>query len=652
MCGIAGILTAPGKQAPHRALDVITDRINHRGPDGRGAFQDDDAGVHLGHTRLAIVDLSPGGAQPMVSQSERYVIVLNGEIYNYKDLRKQLDDEVSITWRGSSDTEVLLAACETWGLEIALSRLDGMFAFGLWDRKERELGLARDRFGEKPLYVGETNEGIVFSSQLGSILDYPGFVGIDDHDATDMFLALSYIPEPRTPFTNVWKVPAASFVRLTAGTRRAEPIPYWSAPQAALDARENAVRTRASETEIAAQIEERLSKVIGNQMLADVPLGAFLSGGIDSSLVVAMMQKQSDRPVKTFTIGFKDAAYDEAPYARAVAKHLGTDHTEVMLDWSEALSLVEKLPETYDEPFADSSQLPTRLVSAIARKSVTVCLSGDGGDEVFGGYNRHLLATRYERVRDGVPSFLRAPVGHALTAVAQPRLAGLITALGKIAGENRVRLASEKLNKIGGALRSDGDLGLYLSLVRRDEGLVKTKALEQLFGRTYAQISGDGHPLAELMMMLDTLTYLPGDILAKVDRAAMSVALETRVPYLDHHLFSLAWSLPISEKIKGGQTKSVLRNILAKHVPSELFERPKAGFGVPIESWLKGPLRGWAEANLAAFQQSNPRHAATVQEARDAFYAGKGHLHHFLWNVLMLQAWRRRYQDAFRAHAA
>ncbi|MCR6636419.1 asparagine synthase (glutamine-hydrolyzing) [Devosia sp.] len=646
MCGIAGILTGSDVQAPQDALEAITGRIRHRGPDASGLHREVDAPLQFGHTRLAIVDLTPSGAQPMLSHSGRYVIVMNGEIYNYRELRSKLDSEGVAAWRGSSDTEVLLAAFENWGVEAALSRAEGMFALGLWDRQERTLTLARDRFGEKPLYVGETKEGIVFASQLSAILAYPGFSGREDEDAIEMFLALSYIPEPRTPFQNVWKLPPGTYARLSPGQRKVEPVAYWDAGEAASQARQNVVDQALSTADIVQQIEKRLSDVIGNQMVADVPLGAFLSGGIDSSLVVALMQAQSSKAIKTFTIGFKDEAYDEAPYARAIAQHLGTDHTEVILDWAEALTLVERLPEIYDEPFADSSQLPTHLVSAIARRSVTVCLSGDGGDEVFAGYNRHFMATQYSRARAMIPTPLRRPTAHVLRAAAQPRFAGLLTKLGNIVGAKGVKLASEKLNKIGSALLSDSDLDLYLGLVRRDEGLVASEALRSHFLQEIEGIQGSVDGLPDTMMIMDTLTYLPGDILAKVDRAAMAVALETRVPYLDHQLFALAWSLPITDKIKGNRTKAILRDILSKHVPVEMFERPKAGFGVPIESWLRGELRDWAEANLSLFQDANPKYSGIVQAARDKFYSGEGHLHHFLWNVLMLQAWQARYRNA------
>ncbi|KFL26630.1 hypothetical protein JP74_12915 [Devosia sp. 17-2-E-8] len=649
MCGIAGILTAPGKHAPQGALEAITDRIRHRGPDSSGLYRDQDATLEFGHTRLAIVDLSPGGAQPMVSASGRFVIVMNGEIYNYPDLRRRLDETVSPAWRGTSDTEVLLVACEAWGIEEALKQAEGMFALALWDRKEHALTLARDRFGEKPLYVGETDEGIVFASQLGAILAYPGFVGREDEQAIEMFLALSYIPEPLTPYRNVWKLPPGTMVRLLPGQQRAEPIAYWTAAQAIAESRLRVQSDQLGTEDVVQQIEQRLHTAVGNQMVADVPLGAFLSGGIDSSLVVALMQAQSARPVKTFTIGFKDEAYNEAHHARAIARHLGTDHTEVMLDWADALSLVEKLPEIYDEPFADSSQLPTRLVSAVARRSVTVCLSGDGGDEVFAGYNRHRLAMRYTKIRSMIPASLRGPAAGVLTFAAQPRMAGAINVARRMVGSGQTRLASEKLNKISSALRAESDLDLYLGLVRRDEGLVTSDALRNLLMHEYRDVSASANSLSETMMLLDTLTYLPGDILAKVDRAAMSVALETRVPYLDHHLFGLAWALPMTEKIKGNSTKDVLRRMLSRYVPTELFERPKAGFGVPIESWLRGQLRDWAEVGLARFRQANPKYSDIVARARDEFYAGKGHLHHFLWNVLMLQAWQEKYRGASAA---
>ena len=641
MCGIAGVLTSEGRAIPRQSLEDMAECIAHRGPDASGFHTDFEAGVHLAHRRLAIVDLSSAGAQPMTSHSGRYTVVLNGEIYNFRDIRAELDAATTPRWRGTSDTEVLLAACDAWGVERTLKHLDGMFAFAIWDREERCLTLARDRMGEKPLFVGVCPDGLVFASELRSIMAYPGFVGEPDDEALDLFLGLSYIPEPRTPFLNVWKIAPGCFAQARPGDRSVRARAYWNAAEEALAAR--FASQGASAEELLTAIEERLAAVVANQMIADVPLGAFLSGGIDSSLIVALMQRASTKPVRTFTIGFNDETYDEAPFAKAVAQHLGTEHTEVRLDWSDGLDLIARLPEIYDEPFADSSQLPTCLVAQVARRHVTVALSGDGGDEIFGGYNRHSFARRYHKLWSSVPKQLRRPIGSVLQGLAEPdRFSAIEKRLPGVAARRRVRLPAEKLNKLASVLRSPDAQALYLALVRRDEGLIADDVLARVFEGPFAAIRGRGLDLAEEMMLLDTQTYLPGDILAKVDRAAMAVALETRAPFLDHKLFALSWSLPISARIEKGRTKTVLRRLLARHVPDRLIERPKMGFGVPIDTWMRGPLRDWIGDQCASFADRHPRLAPSVRTALERFHGGRGHLHHFLWNVAMYEGWQAR----------
>lgn len=576
----------------------------------------------------------------MTSRSGRFIIVLNGEIYNYKELRAELVGLGRTDWVGTSDTEVILAAWEEWGRDETLRRLEGMFAFALWDRRDAMLTLARDRFGEKPLYVAKTTQGLAFSSELRGIEQLPGFRRVEDDEAIDRFLATSYVPEPNTAYADVAKLPPGCFAVLRPGDDTMTPQPYWSAIETALEARVEHARSGEDDEAVVERIQNRLATVVRNQMLADVPLGAFLSGGIDSSLVVALMQEQSSRPVRTFTIGFKDEAYDESHYARRVARHLGTDHTEVTLDWTDALDLVGDLGRIYDEPFADSSQLPTRLVSAVARRHVTVCLSGDAGDEVFGGYNRHLFGLGFSRMRGKVPRVARRPLGRLVAYLGQPRFAHLTKRLQKLAGRSGPRLPSEKLEKLGAALQAPDDVSLYVGLVRRDGGLISSDAIGRDFEEAAGRLLEHGLHLTEIMMLLDTVTYLPGDILAKVDRAAMSVSLETRAPYLDHELFALAWRLPIETRIHRGSTKHVLRRLLAERVPAELFERPKAGFGVPIDAWLKGPLRDWAEDGVRRFACITPRHAAAAGRGWADLIEGRGHAHHFVWNILMLQAWR------------
>ncbi len=640
MCGITGILTRPGQGCAEGNLDAMTDALTHRGPDARGTFKDEVAGIFLGHRRLAIVDLSVTGAQPMISRSRRFVIVLNGEIYNFKELRTELERLNRGDWVGTSDTEVILAAWEEWGRDAVLRRLEGMFSFAIWDRRDSTLTLARDRFGEKPLYVAKTAHGLAFASEMRGIEALPGFQRVEDDDVIDRFLATSFVPDPYTAYKDAVKLPPGCFAVLRPGDERMRPQPYWSAIETALHARADHARSGEDENAVIAGIEERLTTVVRNQMLADVPLGAFLSGGIDSSLIVALMQEQTSRPVRTFTIGFKDEAYDEAPYARRVARHLGTNHTEVMLDWTDALDLVRDLGHLYDEPFADSSQLPTRLVCEVARRDVTVCLSGDAGDEVFGGYNRHLFGLGFSRMRDRIPQGVRQPLGHLLAYLGQPRFERLTKRLLKVAGRGDARLPSEKLGKLGEALEAPDDVSLYVGLVRRDGGLIVSDAIAHDVEEATARLVAEGLHLTEIMMLLDTVNYLPGDILTKVDRAAMSVSLETRAPYLDHELFALAWRLPLGTRINKGRTKDVLRRLLGKRVPKDLFERPKAGFGVPIDAWLKGPLRDWAAEGIRRFSRDTPRHARAAERGWTDLMEGRGHAHHFVWNILMLQAWR------------
>ncbi len=650
MCGIIGFLSDGRGSMPVAAIEQLADSVAHRGPDARALFVDEAAGVALGHLRLAIVDPTETGSQPMTSPSGRFVMVLNGEIYNFKDIRRDLDLHGGRKWRGTSDTEVLLNAIETWGLARTLEISDGMFAFALWDRHSGELTLARDRFGEKPLIVARTAGGLAFASQLGGLMAMPGFSNESDDDAIEEFLAFSYIPEPRTPFRDAFKVPAGTYCTLRQGDGAIEPVTYWSASAAAVAAQRDKAVAPEQVAEVKSAIEARLRTVVGNQMLADVPLGAFLSGGIDSSLVVALMQEVSTRPVKTFTIGFEEEAYNEAGDARRIAAHLGTDHTEFTLSWNEALGLVDRLPDFYDEPFADSSQLPTYLVSRTARSAVTVALTGDAGDEVFGGYNRHAIAAKYGQWLERTPSFVKAGIGRALSGPAQSQtLENVLRSVG--IGRN-IRLLGEKAGKVAAMLRSSDRYALYQSLVRRDDGLMGDAVIARAFSKPHEEAAEARLDLPGYMMLMDTLTYLPGDILTKVDRASMAVALETRAPYLDHRLFELAWRLPSGEHIKNGRTKTVLREMLSKRVPDALMDRPKAGFGVPIAAWLRGPLKDWLVTHAGAFSRQNPQHAGRISRAMAALEAGSPSVHHFLWNVVMLQLWRDRHQPAGASTAA
>ncbi len=636
MCGIAGLLLSPGRSIPG-AIDFITDQVAHRGPDARGIFFDQSSGIYLGHRRLAILDLSDAGAQPMTSRSGKYVIVFNGEIYNYRQLKVDLEASGYIAWRGTSDTEILLECFERWGVEETLCSIEGMFALALWDRAEGKLSLARDRFGEKPLYIGMVPGGLAFGSEMRTVMRCPGFRGIEDPEAIGAYLALTYFPEPSTIFSNVWKLPAGTFCSLEPGTQELSPKPYWSCVSAAMVSRKSSSYKESGE-DIKYAIEERLTEVVEHQMVSDVPLGAFLSGGIDSSLVVALMQKSSSRPVRTFTVGFSEAGFNEAPYARVIADHLKTDHTEVIFRASDALALIDALPEIYDEPFSDISQLPTVLICRVAREDVTVCLSGDGGDEVFGGYNRHLAAKRLGSFQRWAPALLSSAAGQALRSMSQPRMSGILAqVLGPMTKMDQI---SVKMNKLAAALDGRDVFGVYLNLLRRDTGVMGS--LQSRLPDLSAVVDSD-LTLAEKFMLLDTAIYLPSDILVKVDRAAMSVGLETRVPYLDHKLYEMSWRASIDIRMRGGQTKSILRELLAKHVPLEHFSRPKAGFAVPLDMWFRGPLKSWLTGMLSRFRRDFPMYAANVQASEDKFFGGREHLEHYLWAVAVLQSWRERY---------
>lgn len=642
MCGLAGFWH-PDSNAPaaglHDAVGRMADAIVHRGPDDRGTWVDESAGLALGFRRLAIIDLSPTGHQPMVSTDERFVVTFNGEIYNYQDLRAELEG-FGARFRGTSDTEVMLAGIERWGPAATIERLWGMFAIVLWDRHDRTLWIARDRLGKKPLYYGWAGRTFLWGSELKALRAHPACPVSVSPAALASFLRFAYVPGPHCIYDGLHKLLPGAYAVVRAG-EAPRVTRYWD-PRAAVEA---GVRQPSGLDDAAAvaELDGLLRDATRRRMVSDVPLGAFLSGGIDSSTVVALMQAESSRPVRTFTIGFEAAGYDEAQDAKAVAAHLGTSHTELYVTPEEARAVIPRLGRIYDEPFADSSQIPTLLVSQMARRDVTVAVSGDGGDEVFGGYNRYLWAPQVVGRTAAYPRWARRGAGRLLTSVAPSTWDALGRLAGGASAALRQKALGDKLHKLGAALSAATPDDLYLSLVSQWQvppvarGAAAELPLLLHDARTHAAAPG----VVERMMLLDTMTYLPDDILAKVDRASMAVSLEARAPLLDHRVVEWAWRQPLSRRIRGRQGKWALRQVLRKYVPEALVDRPKAGFAVPLHDWLRGPLREWAEGLLAERALTDGLlDPAPVRRAwREHLAGGANHLPR-LWTVLMWQAWR------------
>lgn len=643
MCGIAGFLAKAAPQPFDELLKRMADKISHRGPDAAGYWHDDEQHIGFAHRRLSIVDLSAAGQQPMQAASGRYLIIFNGEIYNHGILRESLEQSFpALSWRGHSDTETLLAGIDCWGIQGTVERAIGMFAFAVWDRQTCTLTLARDRLGEKPLYYGWQDGTFLFGSELKALRAHPAFLNQIDRGALSLFLRSSYVPAPYSIYKGISKLPAGCL--LTVSLKRPEPelLRYWSGSDVATSGVANGVT--GSTGQAVDELEALLKDAVRQQMMADVPLGAFLSGGVDSSTVVALMQAQSSRPVKTFTIGFHETGYNEAEHAMLVARHLGTDHTELYVSADQAMAVIPRLPVMYDEPFADSSQIPTFLVSQLARQHVTVSLSGDAGDELFCGYNRYQLTHKLWSRLSRIPLPLRRLGAGALTSVSPD----VWSRVGRAAGgllprAARVAQLGDKVHKGAGVLASESADALYIGLVSHwhDPAAVVINGREPP-----TLLSGHAPDLQGLddvqrMMALDLLTYLPDDILAKVDRAAMAVSLETRVPFLDHRVVEMAWRLPLDMKLRDGQSKWILRQVLYRHVPQALIERPKVGFGIPIDSWLRGPLRQWAEELLdeSRLKAEGYFHPAEIRQKWQEHLSGKRNWQHQLWNVLMFQAW-------------
>ena len=634
MCGIAGYI---GKtENPSDCLIKMAQAINHRGPDNSGIWTDEEE-VGFAHTRLSILDLSTAGHQPMHSVSGNYVLIFNGEIYNHKYLRSELESISSRNWLGHSDTETLLASIEEWGIENALVKAKGMFAVALWDKISKNLYLACDRIGEKPLYYGWVNDQFVFASELKSMKQFPEFNNQIDRNSLALFLRFNSIPAPYSIYENIYKLEPSQIVEINAGSKKIKKHSFWSIEKAYKKGAMN--KFSGTSKEAVNQLEGVLSDAVSSQMQSDVPLGAFLSGGVDSSTVAALMQSFSNSKVNTFTIGFNSKEFDEAKHAALVAKHLGTDHYEKYVTDNDALNVIPNLPNIYDEPFADSSQIPTFLVSEFAKQKVTVALSGDAGDELFGGYNRYIFSEKTLNTIIKAPSIIKKLAAKTIFSISEEKWTSLLGGYLNYSFAN----IGNKIHKTADIMSSKSIRDLHLKLVSqiynpsewlKDSCEYKSKLNDDIV--RFEELNS-----IESMMAYDLISYLPTDILTKVDRAAMSVSLETRIPFLDLDVIEFSASLPIEFKIRNGVSKWALREVLYRHVPKELIERPKMGFGVPLAEWLRGPLKDWAESLLDE-KRLHQEGFFNVEFVRDKWLEhlkGNRNWSFQLWNVLIFQAW-------------
>lgn len=646
MCGLTGFVAASSKTSDELTdiLRPMCEAIAHRGPDDSGEWVDAETGVALGFRRLAIIDVSPAGHQPMVLASGRFVVTFNGEIYNFEALRKELREAgLAPAFRGHSDTEVMLAAFEAWGVEASLRRFNGMFAIALWDRKLRRLFLMRDRMGVKPLYYGFAGRTFLYGSELKALRRHPDFDATIDRGALGLYFRFLYVPAPYSIYEGIRKLMPGTILTFDPATRNVETTTYWLASDAAARGMDN--RFQGPEEEASREVEALIRDAVRIRMIADVPLGAFLSGGIDSSLITALMQAESSTPVRTFTIGFSEADYNEAPFASAIARHLGTDHTELYMTPDDVVSVIPKLPAMYDEPFADSSQIPTHLVAMLARRHVTVSLSGDGGDELFGGYTRYFIGQKLFRRLAALPVWIRPAIGRALASLS-PQAWDRLLGLGRPLLPSSLRQANpgSRIHKVARVIAANDLDAMYFELVSHWSNLV----LQQ--GNAEAPVTSARPQITdpvERMMYFDQISYLPDDILTKVDRASMAVSLESREPLLDYRLVEFAWTLPLSMKVQNGVGKRVLRRVLDRYVPNNLIERPKMGFGIPLESLLRGHLRDWAESLLdpATMRAQGFLNTAMVQARWKDHLDGKDQWKFYLWGVLMFQAWMQNEID-------
>ncbi len=637
MCGFAGILSSNADLITWPGLEAMGNAIAHRGPDDHACWLSDSGQIGLSHRRLSIIDLSSAGHQPMASHSKRYMMAFNGEIYNHRAIRDHLAAlGFSVAWRGYSDTETLLAGFDNIGIEETLRMAVGMFAMSIWDHETRILVLARDRIGEKPLYYGwqqrEGKRAFLFGSDLAALRRHPVFEGVEDPQAVMSLLQLGYVPTPLSIFKGIYKLEPGTILRVSLNAKEPQLNQYWSAEDVTRQHQFSGSAQQAVDV-----LEDVISKAVARQMISDVPLGVFLSGGVDSSTIAALMQAQSTTPIKTFSIGFGDPVHNEAIHAASVGRHLGTDHHELYVTPDMALDVIPKLPSIYSEPFADSSQIPVFLVSQLARQSVTVALSGDAGDELFGGYNRYIMAARYFERLEAIPW----PIRHTLARGASAISPDGWNRLGRLwSGSKSLARLAEKGPKIARAFSAAGPQALYRDLVSLNPNALSLMRFDESLRDTEKTAHGDwDNDFVSAMMRQDLTTYLPDDILCKVDRAAMAVSLETRVPLLDHEVVEFAWSLPLSIKLKDGIGKWPLRQLLYRHVPRELIDRPKVGFSIPLDDWLRGPLRDWAHTLLIDDNQDLLDNEAVTKLWEDhlSLKVNRGSA---LWPILMYRSWR------------
>jgi asparagine synthase (glutamine-hydrolysing) len=645
MCGISGIWERSGcsLQDLERRVSAMTQTLSHRGPDDSGVWLSQEASIAFGQCRLAIIDLSPMGHQPMISANGQYTITFNGEIYNFRELRTELEGR-GVRFRGHSDTEVIVEGFAQWGVKATIARLNGMFAIAAWDAGERQLFLARDRMGEKPLFWAIFNGLVLFGSELKALRAHPGWKPSVSRGAIAAFLRHNYVPGPFTIYEDVYKLPPAGFVKIASGGGP-EVGAYWDLAGVVSQGQRNTLR--ADEEELVDELDALLHDAVSRRTVADVPLGAFLSGGYDSSTVVALMQRASLRPVRTFTISFENAAFNESKHAEAVARHLGTEHTTFPVSGAEALDAVPKLAEMYDEPFADSSQIPTHIVSALTRKRVTVALSGDGGDELFSGYDRYQWVESVWRPSAKMPLALRRLASSSMRVVppsAFDRIARYVPYF------RRVPQVGQKAHRLAQILSASSIDSVYYQAVshhQNPDNLVRgsQEVRTACWAQNLEVLLPDS---VDRMRYLDMCTYLPDDILTKVDRASMAVALEVRVPFLDHRLVEWVWKLPTFQNARARRPKHLLRRVLARYVPDRLVERPKMGFGVPLADWLRGPLRDWAEdlMNEPGLSADDIFDVEAIRSLWAEFLSGDNGRYFLIWNILMFQAWHRRWGGA------